>query len=80
MPIVNERTINVEIPFLELLNKSSSDRSPIVRRVAAEFLIRELDTLGEQSLRLANKFASDESPSVAERGRFAVKRLEERHL
>ena len=80
MPIVAERTINVGIPFLELLNKSSSDRSAIVRRVAAEFLIREFDALGEESLRLANKFASDKSPSVAERGRFAVKRFEESHL
>lgn len=80
MPIVGERKINVGIPFLELLNKSSSDRSPIVRRVAAEFLIRELDTIGEESLRLAKHFASDASPSVAERGRFAIKKLEESHL
>lgn len=79
-PIVAERTINIDAPFLEILNKSSTDRSPIVRRVAAEFLIREFDTLGEDSLRLANLFASDKSPSVAERGRFALKRFEERHL
>lgn len=79
-PIVAERTINVDADFLEILNKSSSDRSPIVRRVAAEFLIREFDALGEESLRLANLFASDKSPSVAERGRFALKRFEERHL
>lgn len=79
-PIVAERTINIDTPFLEILNRSSSDRSPIVRRVAAEFLIRELDALGEDSLRLANHFAADKSPSVAERGRFALKRFEESHL
>lgn len=75
-PIVAERTINIGAPFLEILNRSSSDRSPIVRRVAAEFLIREFDALSEESLRLANLFASDKSPSVAERGRFALKRFE----
>ena len=79
-PIVAERTINMDTLFLEILNKSSSDRSPIVRRVAAEFLIREFDVLGEESLRLANLFASNKSPSVAERGRFALKRFEESHL
>lgn len=80
MPIVAERTISTGALFLEILNKSSSDRSPIVRRVAADFLIREFDALGEESLRLANLFASDKSPSVAERGRFALKRFEESHF
>ena len=75
-PIVGQRKLNIDIPFLELLNMSSTDRSPIVRRVAAEFLIRELDSLGDDSLRLAHIFASDKSLSVAERGMFVLKRIE----
>jgi hypothetical protein len=77
-PIVAERAINIDASFVEILNKSSSDRSPIVRRVAAELLIQEFDSLGEESLRLASLFATDKSPSVAERGRFALKRFEEK--
>lgn len=75
-PIVSERKLTVTSPFLETLRMASVDRSSIVRRVAAEMLIRELETLGEESLRYANLFVSDASPSVAERGNFALKKLE----
>ncbi|WIV98961.1 hypothetical protein [Kinneretia aquatilis] len=47
----------------------------MVRRVAAEFLIRELASLGENALVLAHRTASDPNPSVAERGNFALKQL-----
>ena len=76
-PIVSERDLTISFPFLETLRKSAGDRSSVVRRVAAEFLIREFNTWGDESLRLAKIFASDKSPSVAERGRFALNRLEE---
>lgn len=75
-PILSERNLTVVSSFLKTLRMASIDRSPVVRRVAAEMLIRELETLGDESLRLANLFSSDESPSVAERGDFALKRLE----
>jgi hypothetical protein len=75
MPILAERKIAVTSPFLEILKMASIDRSPVVRRVAAEMLIRELGNLGKESIRLANLFASDASPSVAERGNFALKKL-----
>lgn len=75
-PIVGERKITVKCPFIELLMKSANDSSSIVRRVGAEFLIRELDTLGGESFQLATYFASDKSPPVAERGRFALKQIE----
>jgi len=75
-PTVAERTLAITFPFLATLKQASADRSPIVRRVAAEFLIREWKTLGEASLPLAKHFASDPSPSVAERGRFVLKKLE----
>ncbi len=75
--VVGERKISVATPFLELLQKSSKDRSSIVRRVTAEFLIRDLANLGDKSLPLAKCFASDKSSPVKERGLFALKRLKE---
>ena len=48
----------------------------IVSRVAAEFLIRNLDEFGTQAKSFVEYFASDKSGSVSERGRFALKQLE----
>jgi hypothetical protein len=47
----------------------------MVRRVAAEFLIRELLSMGPSALPLAQRMACDASRSVAERGRFALEQL-----
>lgn len=74
-PILRERTVSVESPFLETLKLAVIDRSPIVRRVAGETLIRELKLIGAESIKLAELLTSDVSPSVAERGRFALDRL-----
>lgn len=41
-PIVAERKLDIKTPLLELLKKSSGDRSSIVRRISAEILIRDL--------------------------------------
>lgn len=76
-PIIGERKIIKEANFKELLKKSASDTSSIVRRVAAEFFIRELDDIGDESIQLANQFASDESSAVSERGNFALRKLRE---
>ena len=74
---MSERKLSVETPILDLLKKSAKDRSSIVRRVSAEILIRELDTLGGIGKELADKFASDSSDAVSERGKFALKKLVE---
>ncbi len=74
--VVSERKIDVKPLFLKLLKHSSEDRSSIVRRVSAEFLIRELENMGDESKAYAQKFASDESNPVSERGRFALRKLE----
>ena len=79
-PILCERDLLVTSPFLETLKSAARDRSPIVRRVAGEQLIRELDKIGVDSLQLAQLLATDPSPSVAERGEFAVKKLKEPSL
>lgn len=75
-PVVVERKLTANRPFRETLGKASVDRSSIVRRIAAELLIRELGHLGEDSLKFASLFASDPSLAVSERGVFALKRLE----
>lgn len=75
--VISERKLTIRTPFFDLLRRSSVDRSSIVRRVSAEFLIRELATLGDSSREFAEKFASDKSNSVAERGLFALKKLKE---
>ncbi|WP_157964816.1 hypothetical protein [Algibacillus agarilyticus] len=75
MIVIGERTIHHEIRFVDLLTQSAEDSSSIVRRVAAEFLIREMVNLGEESIYFARQFAKDKSPAVAERGNFALKKL-----
>ncbi|MEY4751965.1 MAG: hypothetical protein RIQ60_4179 [Pseudomonadota bacterium] len=74
--ITESRSISVTHPFLMLLDAASADRSPLVRRIAAEFLIRELATLGETARPMAQRCSSDRSRSVAERGAFALQRLQ----
>ncbi|TQV69715.1 hypothetical protein FKG94_22670 [Exilibacterium tricleocarpae] len=76
-PIVSERKLNTQTPLLEILKRSSEDRSSIVRRVSAEILIRELGNLGDVARVLAEQFASDKSHPVSERGEFALKKLNE---
>lgn len=76
-PIVAERKLVTNIDLLDLLKKSSDDRSSIVRRVSAEIVIRELDNLGPLANEFAEKFASDKCLPVSERGNFALKKLAE---
>ena len=74
-PIIESRDISVEQPFVVTLEAAMADRSAMVRRVAAEFLIGDLPALGVAALSFAQRAASDASPSVAERGKFALKQL-----
>lgn len=76
MPIIGKRKLTSELQFLKSLHQASGDRSSLVRRVAAEILIRELDSLGSEAKTLANKFSKDSALSVSERGDFALKKLE----
>ncbi len=74
-PIISERPLSIESPFLDTLKRAAMDSSPIVRRVAGELLIRKLDIVGTEAELLAKKLASDLSPSVSERGKFVLKKL-----
>ncbi len=51
------------------------DRSPMVRRIAGEMLIKQLENIGDDALKLAELLASDTTVAVAERGQFALKYL-----
>jgi len=80
IPIISERELSLSFDFLNVLKCASVDRSSIVRRVAAEMLIKELNNLGDDSLKLANTFSSDSSSTVSERGKFALKKLKEKQV
>lgn len=79
-PTFESRGIPVSQSFKVTLDAAMADRSPMVRRVAAEFLVRELPSLGVHALALAQRMASDTSLSVAERGQFALKQLNHKTL
>ncbi|MDF7649995.1 hypothetical protein F3J38_21000 [Pantoea sp. Acro-805] len=78
VPVLKERIISTTRPFIDILWMATTDRSPMVRRIAGEMLIKELDNIGDEASELANILASDLSPSVAERGRYALNDLEKR--
>lgn len=75
VPIISAVNISVEKSTLDLLELSAHDKSSIVRRVSAEFLIKNIDVIGEYAVHFAEKLASDNSISVSERGMFALKQL-----
>jgi hypothetical protein len=74
-PVIEERAISERVDFLACLREALVDRSALVRRVAAEFLIKELKSIGDEADGFAEHLASDPSPYVAERGRFALASL-----
>lgn len=78
IPALKERTISITTPFLENLRAAAIDRSPMVRRIAGEMLIKELDNIGDEAFSLAKMLASDISASVAERGKYALADLQKR--
>ncbi|WP_115718924.1 hypothetical protein [Gallaecimonas mangrovi] len=73
--VVASRAISVSLPFTLLLAKAADDPSSKVRRVGAEFLIRQLSDIKSQAVQYAKRFAEDKAEAVAERGRFALKEL-----
>ena len=79
LPILKERIISTSTLFIENLRMATTDRSPMVRRIAGEMLIKELGNIGDEAFKLANILASDASKSVAERGRYALTDLGKRN-
>jgi hypothetical protein len=79
VPMLCDRHLTTKSPLEETLMAASSDRSAFVRRVAGNVLIRELETLGAIGIQLANILASDPHSSVAEKGKFAQKKLSQKN-
>ncbi|HYE70938.1 MAG TPA: hypothetical protein VD932_05365 [Aquabacterium sp.] len=73
--VLGERPLTVSPMLLDTLIAAAADQSSLVRRVAAEALVREMGHLGDAVLPLARQFAHDPSPPVAERGAFILQRL-----
>ena len=73
-PVINKRKICIDRSFVEVLAAAANDRSPLVRRVAGNALFYEPGPLSANLLPIAKLLAKDASPSVAERGQFALKR------
>ncbi|NET10306.1 MAG: hypothetical protein F6K09_19425 [Merismopedia sp. SIO2A8] len=76
-PILGEREIHVHRSFLETLTRAARDRSSIVRRVAGDTLIANLNAVGVDAIQIARVLSEDPYPSIAERGKFALERLNE---
>lgn len=77
-PVLAERPVSTAHSFSECMQAASVDRSPLVRRVAAELLIKHLESTDIVAHDLAELFASDPYPVVAERGRFALAQLRQK--
>lgn len=61
--------------LIDTLTHAAADRSPRVRRVAAEALIREAGSLGEAARPLARHLAADTARPVSSRGEFALQSM-----
>jgi hypothetical protein len=74
--VLGERPLNARPALLDSLHSVAADPSSIVRRMAAKVLVEEMSHLGNAALPLARQFAGDRSRTIAERGVFALQRLE----
>lgn len=75
IPIMGRRDIQVMRPFLQSLESAATDKSALVRRVAGNALIAECESPSVDLMPVARILASDPCPSVSERGKFAIKRM-----
>ncbi|KMN35203.1 hypothetical protein VI26_12900 [Chromobacterium sp. LK1] len=75
-PIHGTRALSIPAAFPDMAWQAAEDRSPIVRRVAGEMLIRDWEKTGQAPLRLVRQLAADTCPSIAARGRFLLDKLE----
>ena len=65
---LDSRPLTITVEHDPTLQQAAADRSPIVRRVAADAIIAALPHLGPCEQHLATRLAVDPNPSVAERG------------
>lgn len=73
--ITDERPLITQHASLALLGSALADRSPIVRRIAGDVLVRNAADLGDAARPLVRQLAEDVSPGLAERGAFILRNL-----
>ena len=71
--ILASRPLTITVEHNHTLQQAAADRSPIVRRVAADAIIAALPHLGPSEQHLATRLAVDPNPSVAERGAYILR-------
>ena len=69
---LDSRPLTITVEHDPTLQQAAADRSPIVRRVAADAIIAALPHLGPSEQHLATRLAVDPNPSVAERGAYIL--------
>ena len=69
---LDSRPLTITVEHDPTLQQAAADRSPIVRRVAADAIIAALPHLGPCEQHLATRLAVDPNPSVAERGAYIL--------
>lgn len=62
--------------FSSLFHQTLRDSSVIVRRIAAEFLVRQYSELGPHARAFAEQLTADRCSDIAERGRYVLKKLD----
>ena len=70
---LDSRPLTITVEHNPTLQQAAADRSPIVRRVAADAIIAALPHLGPCEQHLAARLAVDPNPSVAERGAYILR-------
>lgn len=73
VPVFRDRPISQPIPARQAFRIALADRSPRVRRIAADRLITNPESAGSDARTYAERLANDSSSYVAERGRFACR-------
>lgn len=76
-PCVSQRKLTLSYPFIDTIETAMQDRSEMVRRAAVDVYMQQLGTHGNDGKRLAQLFSSDSSTTIAKRGNYALKWLEE---
>ncbi len=76
VPVLGERELARPCSILEILAAATGDQSVAVRRVAGDFLVAHVTEHGAEAAMLAKVLSEDPRPSVAERGRYALKKSE----
>jgi len=74
-PQIGEREIQSSLQIPQLVELALKDQAVAVRRVGAEKFIQNLEGFGTRAEEIAKTIARDKSKSVAERGRFAERAL-----